>query len=327
MAGRLIGLLLLLGSASPASAATNEAPAARLIEAAGQVELRRATEPARRVAAGELLLPGDRLRTGPASRAAVQLTDRSVVRLDQLTTLEILPPRRASALRRFRLELGRLFFLHRERPADVEFETPLVTGAIRGTEFVLAAPDAATTTLDLLDGALELDDGRASLAVAGRERVTLRAGQPTVRTPLAVAATVQWALHYPMVVDADELSFPPAEAAAWAASLAAYRAGDALGALAAAPPAAADEAPEARVLRAALGLAVGQADEARSLLAGVDSAPARALRELLAVAAGEGAAFAAPPASASEWLARSYARQAAADLPAARDAARRAWEL
>jgi hypothetical protein len=62
-------------------------------------------------------------------------------------------------------------------------------------------------------------------------------------------------------------------------------------------------------------------------MAGVDSAPARALRELLAVAAGAGAGAAAEPVSASEWLARSYARQAAADLPAARAAARRAQEL
>lgn len=302
-------------------------PAARLIEAAGTVELLRADEPVRRVAAGEALLAGDRLRTGPASRAAVQLTDRSLVRLDQLTTLQILPPRGPSALRRFRLELGRLFFFHRERPAEVEFETPLVAGAIRGTEFVLAVPAADAASLDLLDGAVELDDGTARLLVTGRETVLLRAGQFPVRRPLPVAATVQWALHYPMVVDAEELGFLAEEAAAWSASLAAYRAGDALEALTLSPPASAGESPAARTLRAALLLAVGQAEAAAGLVEGLDTAPARALRELLAVAAGEPAAAGFAPATAGEWLAHSYRLQAAADLRGAREAAREAARL
>lgn len=320
---RLASVLLLAFACAPAFAQ----PAARLIEAAGVVELQRENEPARRVAAGEPLLAGDRLRTGPASRAAVQLTDRSIVRLDQVTALQILPPRSPSALRRFRLELGRLFFFHRERPADIEFETPLVTGAIRGTEFVLAVPDAGTTSLDLLDGAVELDDGASRLVVTGRERVTLRAGQLPVRQPLPVAAAVQWALHYPMVVDAGELPLTPEAAGAWSASLAAYRAGDALEALALAPAVTASESAVARTLRAALLLAVGQAEAAAGLVRGVETAPARAVRELLAVAAGTPADGGFAPASASEWLAHSYRLQAAADLRGARDAAREAVRL
>ncbi len=72
------------------------------------------------------------------------------------TLLEIQPATRP-ARHRFGLKHGALFFFDREQPADVEFETPLATGAIRGTEFFLAAADDdSTTQLAMLDGAVEL---------------------------------------------------------------------------------------------------------------------------------------------------------------------------
>ena len=51
-------------------------------------------------------------------------TDRSVLRLGPSSLLVLQPPRSAPATRSFLLEIGRLFFLHREEPSDVEFEIP-----------------------------------------------------------------------------------------------------------------------------------------------------------------------------------------------------------
>ena len=139
----------------PAPADTNRA--SQLVEFAGTVEVTVANtndwQPAR---VNQLLHPGDRLRTAADSRATLQLSDRSVIRISQSTILEIQPPTRP-ARHRFGLKRGALFFLDRERPADVEFETPIATGAIRGTEFYLAVAEAdATTRLALLQGAVEL---------------------------------------------------------------------------------------------------------------------------------------------------------------------------
>src|ERR1041385_6263440 len=41
---------------------------------------------------GQVLAQHDRLRTGEDSRATVRLTDLSVLRVDELTTIEIMPP-------------------------------------------------------------------------------------------------------------------------------------------------------------------------------------------------------------------------------------------
>ena len=41
---------------------------------------------------GQALATQDRLRTGEDSRAAVRMTDLSVLRIDELTTIEITPP-------------------------------------------------------------------------------------------------------------------------------------------------------------------------------------------------------------------------------------------
>jgi len=41
---------------------------------------------------GQALATHESLRTGPLSRAAVRLSDLSVLRVNELTTIEILPP-------------------------------------------------------------------------------------------------------------------------------------------------------------------------------------------------------------------------------------------
>ncbi|HEY0456700.1 MAG TPA: FecR family protein [Verrucomicrobiae bacterium] len=133
-----------------------------LIEAAGKIEYLAAGQGNWEIAVTGLnLKPGDRIRTYALSRAAIQLSDRSVVRLNERTTLEILPPRH-SEKKRFGLPGGSIFFFNRERPADVEFDTPLAAGAIRGTEFLLeTAPGDSALRLALIDGLVTLQTGMA----------------------------------------------------------------------------------------------------------------------------------------------------------------------
>jgi Flp pilus assembly protein TadD len=130
-------VLLCIALAAVAASAQSTNLLSVVIEAAGRVEFNSGGgtnwQPAR---AGAALKPGDRIRTHEQSRAAVQLSDRSVIRLNERTTLEILLPRRAEK-KRFGLPGGSIFFFNREKPADVEFDTPLAAGAIRGTEFLL----------------------------------------------------------------------------------------------------------------------------------------------------------------------------------------------
>ena len=316
-----------------------------IIEAAGQVEFYGGEKTNWQAASvGLRLQPGDRVRTRAQSRAAVQLSDRSIIRLNERTTLEILPPRRAEK-KRFGLPAGSLYFFNREKPADVEFDTPLAAGAIRGTEFLLevAAADSAVH-LALIDGLVALNTATGEVSLQRGEELQLAPGQPPLKTALVNAtAKIQWALYYPAVVNSAELQFGAGEQGELAAVLKNYQAGDLLGALAAWPTAQHDGGSGQKILRAQLELAVGRVEEAEKLLAGVPNDPTAklALLELIAVVRKDAAERRSPNRlaarsetsrfgdrrSASELLAHSYALQARADLKSARAAARRATEL
>jgi hypothetical protein len=235
-----------------------------------------------------VIKPGDRVRTGPASRAAVRLSDRSVLRLAERTVLEIQPPRSAEK-QRFGLLRGLLFFFDREKPADIEFETPLAAGAIRGTEFVLSAAEAdGTTRLALLDGSVELTAADTSLALSAGEQGLVEPGRAPVRSPLLEAPSIlQWALHYPAVGSPEDFELGADERGKFADSLAAYRAGDLLAAQQAVDSVPGEDDSQA-TYRAALDLSVGQVEAAELRLARVPqtSAVGRALRELMAVVRG-----------------------------------------
>ena len=331
----LVALCFALTSMTVRAQTTN-APSATnnlslVIEVAGTVEFALAGAPGWQGArVGLTLKPGDRLRTQPQSRAALQFSDRSIIRLNERTTLEILPPRRAEK-RRFGLPRGSLFFFNRERPADVEFDTPLAAGAIRGTEFMLEVADGQPTLrLALIDGLVALQTGAGEeIALERGQELRLAPGQAPQKTALVNAVNaIQWALYYPAVVNPDDLTFTAGEQAALADALTHYRAGGVLTALAALPPAAPGDGMGTRSFRAALELAVGRVAETEAALNGLPAkgpVPA-ALRELIAAVRGESRPT-TEPQSSSEWLARSYSLQARADLPGALAAAARAAKL
>jgi len=83
---------------------------------------------------GQTLSVHDHLRTGPLSRAAVRLSDLSVFRVNELTTIEILPPQHASDKPGLDIKGGALYFFSREKPQELEIHTPVATGALQGTE-------------------------------------------------------------------------------------------------------------------------------------------------------------------------------------------------
>ncbi len=319
--------LMTLGLFQAAAQTSNSASI--LLEAAGQVEFfggaKTNWQPA---AVGVLLHPGDRVRTHAQSRAAVQLSDRSVIRLNERTTLEILPPRRAEK-KRFSLPGGSIYFFNREKPADVEFDTPLAAGAIRGTEFLLevAAADSAVH-LALIDGLVGLQTQIGEISLQRGEELQLAPGQPPQKTALVnTNAKIQWALYYPAIVNPLELQLNSTEQSSLAKVLRQYNSGDLLAALAEWPENKNPASPGAKILHAQLELAVGQVTEAEQLIAGLDEPAAAGLRKLIAVVRGEKVLSETSTQSATLLLADGYALQSHADLEGARTTAGRAVVL
>lgn len=311
-----------------------------------------------------MLKPGHQLRTGAGSRAVVQLSDYTVLRLGPLSYLEIPPEGRRRGFNLFR---GILYFFHRDRPGEFDVQTPTVSAVVRGTEFNLRVEPDGTTTVSLFDGEVDLSNPAGQLRIQSGEGAVVRPGQrPTLVSVLEGANIIQWLLYYPGVLDPDDLGLAPEEERAFEKSLAAYRNGDLLPARADfltvwtnAPPDRRIGSDRILVYHAALELAVGNITNAATLTKSLRGDPPAGKRgvspgRLAAALEGVVAAVKQPAAtkerirsgadakravrerhaaaaesvsgafSATELMQRSLAAQAAFDLAGALEAARQA---
>lgn len=271
------------------------------------------------------LYPYDRLRTGTNSRAALRWSDQSVVPLDALTELEILPPHSAGAQSGLNLLRGIVSFFHRDQPGRIRVITRGAAAGIEGTEFVPAATDAngrAVTKLSVIDGLVQLSNDQGAVALTNGQQARVEPGQAPTRTPAGFVANnlLQWCFYYPAVLDLEDLPLTSDEQTTLADSLTAYRAGDLLAALANYPPGRRPGSEAERVYRAALLLSVGQITGAEAALASMSAADpesrpqplAGALRQLVAAVKRQTGVPIPHPELATEFLASSYREQSRA---------------
>jgi len=145
--------------AAYATAGTEDTPSCVLVEKEGKVELARKGSTTWSVAqVNDNLRPGDRLRTGSRSRAALRWSELSVIRVNELTSLEIQPPAKAGDKPQLDLRSGATYFFSREKPEDIQFHTPVASGAIRGTEFNLKVAEDGQTEVSLLHGEVAIQN-------------------------------------------------------------------------------------------------------------------------------------------------------------------------
>ncbi|HXU79088.1 MAG TPA: FecR family protein, partial [Methylomirabilota bacterium] len=174
-----------------------------MIEKEGKVEVARkgsTTWSAAQV--NDKLELGDRLRTGMRSRAALRWSELSVMRVNELTSMEIQPPATSGVKPQLELRSGAAYFFSREKPSEIQFRTPVASGAIRGTEFNLSVAEDGRTELALLDGEVDLSNGQGSATLKSGELGTVAPGGAPSKTALINAINViQWVLYYPAVID------------------------------------------------------------------------------------------------------------------------------
>ena len=275
---------------------------------------------------GQALAFHDRLRTGEESRATLRLSDLSVLRVDELTNLEILPPAQSNAKATLDLRQGSTYFFSREGAREINVKTPAANGAIRGTEFVVRVMSDGKTSVTMLDGELELSNAQGSVLVRSGERGDAVPGQKPTKTAVIEAInTVQWCLYYPGVLDLHEITMSSGERRDFAASLQAYTEGDLLVALQKFSRRSAGGSTAAMVYRASLLLSVGQVDKARSVLRAIPAGATgrNALLTLIAAVTLKSRPSTSPTHSATDWIAESYYRQSVGDLEGALEAAER----
>ena len=310
---------------APAQAPENSAAAA-LLSKENVVDAAKAGEGWNPATVGQFLAIHDRLRTGEDSRAAVRMTDQSVLRIDELTTIEITPPSATSDKPSLNVREGATYFFSREKSREMKIETPAANGAMRGTEFVVRVAANGSTTLTMLDGEVELSNAQGSVVVTSGEQAKVDVGGAPRKTAVLEATNIiQWCLYYPGVLDLKELGYKRDATS----SMSAYTEGDLLAALAEYGRRTHSGSSADKVYHAGLLLAVGQVDKAKRLLnsAGAGTPGRRALLTLIAAVTLKPRPDSASPETASDWIAESYYLQSQANLPAALEAAKRATEI
>jgi tetratricopeptide (TPR) repeat protein len=335
--------LMLLGLIYPSLARAAEGCeqwAARLVSVQGRVQLRRfgevAWSPSR---PDSRLCPGDRLRTGENSRAAILLPNETLVRLDQLTSVLLPEPKAQEQSLLLDVVRGIGYFFSRTG-RKIEIKAPFVNAAVEGTELLVSAAPSESSVL-VLDGIVRASNAAGSLGLVSGEGVIARSSEAPRKVLVADPRdAVKWALYYPPVIDFST-DGPDIPAGARDAVDAFYQ-GDIAGALSAL-----DQVPKgARTtgfygLRASILLYVGrveesQADITRALKLDPGYAGAHALQSIIALVGNDSEAamrFAEKGAKAegeqgaASQIALSYVYQSRFDLDQARLHARSATQL
>jgi tetratricopeptide (TPR) repeat protein len=339
----LFGMLLWLVIAGPVLAEE----AGWVVSIVGRAEVLRARQ-WQPVKLGEALMPREVVRTRAGSRVAVQLADKSQLKINANSHLElkqVAPPVRKVGMEvlqtLLRLLSGEIWVRSYMEPFEIE--TKAVTATIRGTELNLAIEPAEATRLTVLEGVVEFRNPRGGVFVAAKEQAIAKPGEaPRKVVIINPRDAVQWALYYPPLIDYRQVIYPEGpDAQSIRRALEHYRRGalpETLRSLEQVPP----ERRDARffTLRAGLLLSVSQVAEARADIAEAlrrnpSEATAHALRSIIALVQNQKekalnlarkAAELEPQAPVPQ-VALSYAYQAAFDLENALDSLKQAVRL
>jgi tetratricopeptide (TPR) repeat protein len=316
---------------APAQPAPGGAPA-RIITRVGAVQVQKRGAAAwQATSVDQALFYNDRVRTLSDGRATVELRDLSRLRLEPRTEVLVAEVSTPPPHPRLQFQGGRGYFLDRNRPREIEVETPVGAAAIVGTEFVIEV-DSATgaTVLTMIDGEVLLSNPMGAATLRNGERGLVQRGQPPRKTALVAALNaVQWFLYYPGVLDTAEIGLDAGAQNALAACLAAYGQGDLLGAMSAYPSNRAPSTAAERLFLTSLRLSTGRLTNFDTAIEPGDSAEpsAKALAWMLAAVRHE--ELEQPPAAtnASQCVALSYYLQSRYDLAGALAAALRATAI
>lgn len=279
---------------------------AKVVSVQGIAEVKRAGEFGwRPIRLNNTFCPGDMIRLKENSRASIVLSNETIIRLDQNTTIVFTGiERRETSL--LDLIKGAIHFLSRV-PGTLKVITPYVNASVEGTEFLVRV-DKGQTFLSVFEGKVVASNNSGSLTLTGGQSAVAKEGRaPVLKVAVNPRDAVQWALYYPPIME--------------------YR-----------KKVTKDEKnPLYLTYRASLLLSVGRVEEARrnierALSLAPDNSQAIALQSVISIVQNDKEralvlaqkAVNADPSSAAALIALSYAQQANFDLEGALKSLRKA---
>lgn len=196
-------LLLCVWLISVASWADTVSGTATVLSLQGKAEYRvGAGGDWRSVAVQQQIQPGQFLRTGAHSRMALLLSDRTQIRLNENTVLEVqavgAAPRTAGQTK-FRQLLGRSWVQSKTPPRELKWETPTATAGIRGTDWEMEVAEDGRSTLSVFSGEVAFANDLGSVSVQANEQAVVEQGKaPVKRMVQNLKDRVQWVTAYEM---------------------------------------------------------------------------------------------------------------------------------
>ncbi len=294
---------------------------AKAVSVQGKVETRQAGNSSwENTLQGDVFCQGVTIRADNNSRATLQLSNESMVSVDQNTSLNInisTPKVKASS---WLLELleGSAFFRSRESQR-LNIHTPFINAVHEGTEFLVTV-DSDKTEITVFDGQVAATNQQGKIQIKKGYKGIAKKDQPPRVKALTIRPedAVQWTLYYPPLIDYQHIKSSSLQSA-----VNAYDQGDiyqALNDLENVPVT--QQNVDYLILKASLLLSVGRADEALTLVKQAPStkqnSTAIALQAVIAVSKNRQdealnlarQAVTLQPQSAVAQIALSYAYQA-----------------
>jgi len=201
LAGILLSLAIPATSFADSDVKTDacEPWSARVVSLQGAVETRlndeRRWQP---VEQGETFCGGNIIHTQSNSRVALELSNETIIRLDQNSSIVL--PKQIKASSWINLLEGGLNFLTRV-PNTLSVQTPYLNASVEGTEFaVTVTPNE--TQVGVTEGRVRVTNSQGQLLLTDGQSASARDGEaPVRRIDLIPEDAVQWSLYYPSIID------------------------------------------------------------------------------------------------------------------------------
>lgn len=196
----LVFILLFWSMASNAADRIVEGTAT-LIDLQGRCEYRLdAQSPWLPAVVDQQLRHGNFIRTGPHSRAALLLADRSQIRMNENTVLEVKEVTsiaRTAGQTKLRQLLGRTWVQSKVVPKAMHWEMPTAVAGIRGTDWEAEVFPDGRSVLTVLSGEVDLANDQGRVLLKAGEQGVAHAGKPPVKQfVLNARERVQWVNAY-----------------------------------------------------------------------------------------------------------------------------------
>lgn len=167
----------------------------------GTIEIRRTQENVWQQAGMEVVLcAGDMIRARSQSRAALRLSNNSMLRLDQKTSITFPAVQEERGTSLLDLFEGAIHIITRT-PQPFKIRTPFVNASVEGTEFVVGLREDNAEVV-VYEGKVSVSNELGSLLLHDHEAAVTYKGQaPRKEIIIRPADAVQWALYYPVILN------------------------------------------------------------------------------------------------------------------------------